>query len=621
MSTFPYSLAIIDNIRQNYERFRFITANQIHKGLYYDKQQIYAVIETDEASLLDLQNIYDEWRTLAIPPAMITNKILPEFIKLPTRNPYEKINHFGFPLNIFEFHNLLDLNIPKKYHPFTADILWGDNTFTLTFATELEKNSKEEIQLICESIGYQGYKYIFKTNTDLNISSEKKLSTVKNPSQLNLIPSSNIQNQFHKSILEQYEEDEEFWLENKFSIFNGNQKLVINDFLPKPFLLNASKCFIDASVFIRQNLRVYLSIYEQVIIALPFNRTDDHDFYNMFKLKEHELTTLIQRGRLIFVIPQNLNRYPEKIIRTILEANSNAILFPRKLAASTILGIQNRTGAISTTFSSDAQYDFLHFCYTSNNIGLIDLANALAHQWSFNEFVIDTQGPISVNQIGLSNLAIEIYKRQGKDFSIEFNSASSGFEFAQGLNAHHFPFDSDSYSEVNACNILSGLYNGVHQKTNYLQESKLEILLKDILAINNDMNILEMDDVLSKNLIRKIPDILAKFTTLSEDEKEEKLYELRKDIRQIEKSNDRLQKLDFSGTAIPTIAGAIMAYNGIPEGGYLSLSSWILKALSIYLPSSTIENNPIYTKLQSLNYRVPNETIIIKSYRDSIKSL
>jgi len=92
-------------------------------------------------------------------------------------------------------------------------------------------------------------------------------------------------------------------------------------------------------------------------------------------------------------------------------------------------------------------------------------------------------------------------------------------------------------------------------------------------------------------------------------------------LGRIEKSNDRLQKLDFSGTAIPTIAGAIMAYNGIPEGGYLSLSSWILKALSIYLPSSTIENNPIYTKLQSLNYRVPNETIIIKSYRDSIKSL
>lgn len=616
-STYPYSLSIIDTIKHDYERFRLQTADQIHKGLYYDKQNVYAIIETNDENLNNLQNTYDEWRTLAIPPAIIFNKILPSFLKMPVRSIYEKINHFGAPINIIQFYNILSLHIPKQYHPFNADFKWGTNKFTLTFRTELSDDEKNEIQLICESIGYQGYEYIFDVDNEIPETEATTTLKANDHNSLILIPSSHLKHAFDKNIINKYEEDEEFWLENKLSIFNGQSQL-INHILPPNFLTKSSKCFIDASVFTRQNLRVYLSIYEQVIIALPFK--DTNDFYNMFKIKKWELEELIARKRLLFAVPQNLIRYPTELIRDIVSINPDSIIFPRRLTASTIVGIQKKSSFLSTTFSNDDQYQFLNFCYKSKNLGLQDLANALIFQWSFRELLIDLQGAVSAHYMGLSTVAIEMYKRQGKDFSIELNSASSSFEFAQGLGAHHFPFDSDSYSEVPACNIISGLYNGVHQKTNYLQESKLEILLKDILAINNDMNILEMDDVLSKNLIRKIPDILVKYATLSEDEKEKQLYELRRDIRQIEKSKNQLQKLDFIGTALPTITGAAMAYNGIPEGGYLSLGSWVLKALSIYAPSD-IENNPIYTKLQRFAYGASNETIIIKAYRDSIKSL
>lgn len=614
----PYSSAVMDTIRHNYEYFRLKTLDHIHLGLYSDKTKIYAVIDTTEEQLNSLQDIYNTWCTAAIPPAIVTNKIGEDFEKINLRDTYEKTNYFGQPINIIEFYNILSRHIPKEFHPFNADMKWGTNLFTLTFTKELTEENKKEIELICNSLGYQGYQYVFLIDDEIKEFSAKTTIEPNTPNNLLLIPSHHIKKQFSKNIIEKYEEDEDFWTQNKHNIFSGKSNL-IDHILPNSFLTNRSRCFIDASVFTRQNLRIYLSIYEQAIIALPFKKGDETDFYKMFKVNKKELQELILRGRLLFVIPQNLHRYPKDILTEITSIDPNCIIFPRRLATSTIIGIQKKAGFLSTTFASDDQYDFLRNCYKSKNKSLIDLANALANQWSFNEFIIDMNGPISTNHIGLSSIAIEMYKRQGKDFTIELSSASRSFEYAQGLNAHHLPYDSPSYSDIPACNIISGLYNGVHAQNNFLQESKLESLLQGILTIDNDMNILELDDILSENSIRKIPSILHKFSNLTSEEVESKLYKLRKDLLKIEKKSENLSKLDFAGF-LPMVAGVAMEYSGVKGGAYVALAGWILKALTIQAKSQ-LEGNPIYTKLQSAIHNVPNETIIIKSYRDSIRKL
>ncbi|MEA7604752.1 sodium ion-translocating decarboxylase subunit beta, partial [Salmonella enterica subsp. enterica serovar Agona] len=44
-----------------------------------------------------------------------------------------------------------------------------------------------------------------------------------------------------------------------------------------------------------------------------------------------------------------------------------------------------------------------------------------------------------------------------------FGISAMSLEFSLGLGAHHFPFEHTGYSEVNACKILNGIYNGVQQ--------------------------------------------------------------------------------------------------------------------------------------------------------------
>lgn len=618
--SYPYSVSVVDTIKNNYESFRLETHDLSHKGLYTDGERVYAVIQEvlgDGEKWAVLESKYEEFRTMAIPPVVIVGEKLPNFIEIPLRDSFEKSYLYGQSLTMDEFINQLNIHIPKKYQPFNADMKWGTNEFKIVLKNEVTNDEKEEIQLICESLGHQGFDYIFEVDPD--ICDYPGVLDFKDNSRNNLqiIASGLIQKQFPRNILNRYEEDEDFWVQNRKIILSGDELERQDIILPNDFLGESTKCFVDASVFERRNLRVYLSLYDKVVIALPF-KSEKRGFYGMFGINTLELKELITRGRLLFVVPQNLARYSQSLLQEIIEVNPNAIIFSRRLAATAIQGIQKKTGIVGATFSSDEQYEFLYYCAKSNSEGLKFLAKSLSEQWQFSEYMIDKEGAASVFRAGFSNLATKLFKAEGKELSIELATASSSFEFAQGLDAHHFPFDSEQYSEVAACEAISSLYSGVIDNSQFIKESEISMLLENVLAINNDMNVLELDDALTSNSLRAIPDILKGYSNLSKDELCLKLYELRKELMQIEKNRGNLAALDFTGVFLPLVTGAAMEYNSVPGGAYVSLGGWLLKALSHYSRQSSLADNQIFTRLSTMNHRVSQDAVIIKRCRDSI---
>jgi hypothetical protein len=619
---YPYSFPIMDAIRYDYEQFRFETYEYSHRGLFTDGTNLFAVIlevQQNEELLKKLEEKYHQYHTLGIPTAAIIGESLEHYRPIKLRNVFEKSFLHGQPMNTDEVINELNLHIPQKYHPFHADFKYASNKFKITFKNEVTDSDKEEVQLICESLGYQGYDYIFECDSSIGDYPGKVEFKPNQYNNMRLVASGLIQNQFSKQLLDRYEEDEDFWLQNRESIFSGKRFKERSDFLLPSFKGNQARCFVDASTFPRQNLRVYLTLYEQVIVALPLKDNSEY-FYQMFGIKPFELRELITRGRLLFVVPQNLARYSQSLLSEIISVNPNAILFSRRLAAATIRGIQNKSGIVGTTFSSDEQYNFVHHCSCSENSGLKRLADMLSEQWRFGEYIINKEGAISVHHLGLSKMAIAQSNDIGRDLTIELASASSSYEFAQGLSAHHFPFDSDEYSEINACHVMSGLYNGVVKNSAQVRESELSTLLSEVLTINNDMKVLELDDALKGSQIRSLPKVIGEFTNLSEEEQAEKMYFLRKELQQIEKNKSRLSSLDISGFA-PAIAGASMEAMGIAGGGYVTLGGWSLKALSTYAEKSDLKYNAVFTKLSSLNHRVSQDAIIVKRVRDTISTI
>jgi len=620
--SFPYQIPIMDVIRHDYERFRFDTHKYTHRGLFTDGKLLFAVIleVNDNKELLeDLNQRYHHFKTAGVPVATIVGEVLGSYKPIALRNALEKSHLHGHPMNMHETINELNLHIPKKYHPFHVDFNYGANKFQIALKFNFTESDKDEIQLICEALGYQGYDYVFIHDDTIKDYPGAVHYKPNQHDNLLLAASGLIHKQFPKELLACYEEDEDFWLENRHLIFSGNHSNSATSYLLPGFDNIGTRCFVDASVFSRLNIRVYLTLYEQVVIALPLDQPAEH-FYEMFKIKRFELCELVRRGRLLFVVPQNLARYSQSLLLDIISINPNAIIFSRRLAAASIQGIQEKSGVVGTTFSSDEQYEFVHHCSRSGNVGLQRLADMLSAQWQFGEYIVNKEGAVAAHYLGLSGIAISGFKEKGKDYTVELTSASSSYEFAQGLRAHHFPFDSSGYSETNACQIICGLYNGVVNASQTIRESEISTIFSKVLAVNNDMSVLELDNSLSRSLIRTLPKIISEFANINEEQRAEKLYLLNEEIRRIEKNQERVASLDFAGACIPAVAGAVMEYSNIPGAGYVSLGGWAIKALGMYSRNTDLVKNSVYIKLSSLNHQVSQEAVIVKYVRDAFST-
>mgnify|MGYP000008780216 CR=1 FL=1 len=133
----------------------------------------------------------------------------------------------------------------------------------------------------------------------------------------------------------------------------------------------------------------------------------------MFQLGKYEFRELVARGRLLFVAPQNLERYSQELLSDILMVDPCSIIFSRRLAASTIRGIQGKSGIIGTTFSSDEQYHFLHQCSRIESPSIQSLAQTLSEQWQYGEYMVNREGAVSTHRLGLSSIAAKGFELRG----------------------------------------------------------------------------------------------------------------------------------------------------------------------------------------------------------------
>ncbi|HHR6052100.1 TPA: hypothetical protein ACS7Z1_001392 [Providencia alcalifaciens] len=612
--------SLIEVLKNDYEAFLIQKYEFNHYGLFHDNNYIYAVIKNLEKfniTLGEIQKLYDdEFRTLGSPGPIFVDEIKDGYVKIDFRNIYEKINLFGQSFNIFDFHNNISILMPHNLHPFDVDIKWSDNTLTFTFNKELTQSESDEVILLCESLGYYGYKYII--NVDHELPDYRYQQTESNTQgNLTLVAARYLKNNQPTEIIEKYEEDQNFWIEKRVNIFSDTN-FTREECLTDSFNNCKNRCFIDASIYPRNNIREYISLYDTVIIAIPLIDTSrNHSFYDMFKINKTELLELVRRGRIKFVAYQNLQRYDSNFLADVLSVDSECVLFSRRLAAASLLAIREKTGLFGTAFDSYTQYKVLKELYNSNNDALKILAKSLSTNIAFLEYGINQRGALGVSQFCGASFAAEIYKSRGHDCSIELMTSAMPLEFSLGLRAHHFPFENKDYSEVNACKILNGIYNGVKQSYNDLREVEIQNLLSNILTINNDMNVLELDDILSKYNRRMIPAILEGYSNLTPEELSFKMYSLNKEIKAIEKRKEKLAIFDLSGFP-PVVAGAVMEYKGLSGAGYIALLPWIFKILKIAANDSNIFNSKIFSHLESLTLNAPRNTVLVHKIRKDI---
>lgn len=614
-----FSIPMIDAMRVGYERFRLQNISYDHQGLFHDEQYYYAVVAdiAINPKLKDeLKERYLQTKIIGHPVPLFVSSVSNSMTAISNRTANEKIQLHGATYTHPQLCELLNMYVPKNYQPFWFDYQYVTNEFLLTFKKELTDSEQDEIQIILESNGFQGFDFKFEINEEIQDYEGIANEDVKSK-HLNVITSSSfLHRKFSKDVVTLCEKDEDIWGTIRHDLFQGRIESK-SEILPNSFLTGKTSCFVDATAFPRQNIRSYLSLYDVVIIAIPLADSKVSDFYQMFGIKRLEMQELILRGRMLFVVPQDLRRYSNSFLNDIISVSSNAIIFSRRLASSTLLGIQQKTGIFGLTANSDEQYSFLKECTKSNIITLQYLSEELAKQWQYLEYSINANGAFATYTAGISGFLGRYLSSEGKDVTIELMMASMSYEFAQGLNAHHFPFDDEKYSEVNACRLISSVYNGVKSSSSELRESELNVLLDNILTINNDMNVLELDDALSSLKLHRLPEILNGFANLSDDEREHKLYKLRAAIRSIENNNERLSAIDLKGF-FPVATGALLEMNGLPYGATVGFGLWVANMIKVYSKDSSLLNSSFFSKLQTMNHKSSEDIIIVEQCRRAV---
>lgn len=611
--------AEIDSIIYDYERFVMQTSHLSHQGLYHQDNLLFCVVDgVSPTNIEKLTKYYQErCQTICNPTPLIVPNVSEKFNKIFFRDSWKKINHHGHPYTHPEIENELYLRLPKKFHPFCFDYKMATGNFVLNLEFTPTPEDVNELELLLADLGLDNYNLIVEVDSRIKEKlkekardKEKLSSFIQNdPHALILKASGLLHNNVPKLVHEKYEEDQDFWVDHKTKIFRDID-FKKSEITQLNGLEKGKVCFVDATYHTRKNLRAYITLYKIIIIALPKKSSGKQNlFFEMFGITEFEMKVLIQNGRLKFTVLDNLEHYPLELLNSILEVDSNAIIFPRSIAASSLVSMRERTGILGYSYTTDEQFRFLNALHRSNKKHE-RLANALSDSWFGMEYLINQNGLALIGHIGIGGLLSRIHF--GSDYSLAFYSA--GYEIAQGLGAHYFPFESVNEPRyLKASEIVSSVYHGVDKRSSIVKESSLTPLLNQVYTVDNDMNILELDRIFSHKEIPFASDILQNWSSLSQEEVDYKLLKLREDISRLESNQQRISALDFSGF----IGGAAALATDKP---IVSLLVWGLLVTGKYLKLTQGETET-FTRLAALNHRVDREVVLIKNARDKLAKL
>lgn len=608
-----YTSSVIQSITNNYERFILESADIDHQGLYLHNDKIYALVPNLTAHQeKELIERYEKVRVVGLPRPDFCGVVDKHAELLPLSNTWKKICLHGHPFTAPEAANELNIHLPVKYHPFHFDFKLATNIFELKLRFKPTKDETNELRILLANLGYDDYDLVITVDSSIP-EYPRSDNTVRkvlryDPNNLLLKAKSFLPKTYPKVVLEKYEEDQDFWVDNRTKVFS-DLEFSQSDFIPKS-ILESKSCFVDASVFSRQNIREYLALYRTVIIALPFNDNPQLsvDFYQMFSINRFELQELIRRQRVKFTITQNLERYDIDLITTILDVDPSAILFPRALASSTIIGMRNRSGVLGHTLSTEQQFHFLHALKLEGSEAALKLANAVSSSWQGMEYLVNKLGPTGIAYVGMGQFMSNIHAPNETSM---LGLLTASYEYSLGLGAHYFPCDNPNYPELfKAFEYIGGCYAGFERKSSVLQEAELGVLLNKVFSINNDMDVLELDRVFSGQEIPFATDILERFANLTEEELLLKLMELRTEIGKLEDNQTRLSKWDITGLLGGTAA---LAFNQ-PVVSILVWGMMVAPRLLNY----TQPHLEVFNRLSAINNRTSRDVVLIKRARDNV---
>lgn len=524
-------------------------------------------------------------------PTQLVSYIPDDAIPVPIRTAEEVALQRGEPLKIddlfLELSNSLPLSFPLLQ---LKSVSLGSSKIEVQVSRELNEDERIELDITLENIGeLPEYTISVKSEEVTKKQIEDRANFAKKYKQsdnLSLLPSRRLPANVPSSVRETYQQDAEFWIDNRGGLFNGNE-LTKEHVLPSEFRSKNSTCLIDATAFPPDNLRVYLPLYQRIVIAMPLKESFDQALLK-FNVSRKELIELISKGRVQFILPQPIQRYDVDFIADILNTNPHAVLFSRRLSIASVLETRSRVPFLYPTVGAEEKLALIRAFMSVKEPELRKTFQIIGYKlsqiWIGMEKNINARGAMGNMGHGVGPILDGLFSSlKGEDYGLKLVMNSMAVEWSAALNATLFPFESPDYSNYGAAAVCASMYSGIRKDSvnpvNQIKE--FQPLVNGLLTLDNDAPILEVESVFSHRDIDQLHNLLHKQKT--NDDIQLLIQEMNEKVKHYEKESSRLKRIDVAGLigALPStgLGIASMASGSLVSGGaavaFIPLGIWL----------------------------------------------
>tara|TARA_R110000744_G_scaffold380532_1_gene501832 strand:- start:3103 stop:5025 length:1923 start_codon:yes stop_codon:yes gene_type:complete len=380
---------------------------------------------------------------------------------------------------------------------------------------------------------------------------------------------------------EYIQRDETIWYDNIDAIYEGDFKKNRLFFLDE----DEYACYVDFSMFPNVDLRYCILLYQRIFLSPPITKNMD-EWFKQLELKKSHFLELIMRERITLILIQDISRYDKKFLDEVFALKPDALVTRRALASLqqcdivetadnylfgdglTIKELKFISELVAKNTKMDASFIFKTLTWPIT-----------AKRESFD--VLQLGSILSASVYGVNKIIDNPpHKNISENSEFMLNVFSYAAHISHSLNATYFPvkgedgFTDASYTE--SMGTLLNFYKGATADSlkNYVEGEQQLIkgntLIEPIklIKMNEFIPILELEEVLSKEIVYpNSKRLLETLTVLNPEEQKQKVELYNTEVQKFLKVQRKTGIIIDLGTQSLNLALGVTT--GLPTGPML----------------------------------------------------
>lgn len=551
-----------------------------------------------DSEFADLVSWFDESCRIIGTPVKIVKNLPVGSVSIPARSSAQLSQYHGVPFTTPEFNKLLKTLLSKDFPRFGVYSDHGGIRLVVESAITAEQHAEVDITLA--NLGF-----------DVEAEIVVKESAWTKDNDAESLKKKGAANSFPTALRLALEEDEDFWVDSRFTLFaEGN--IDRHRFLESKLSREVCSCFVNSTALTPGNLRGYLTLYKVVWIALPLE-TYAEAVFKGFNVTEGELLELAVMGRVGFVLPGKAPMYPIGFLAKLLEAAPKSVIFSKRLAAASIAEARRRNPLLFPNLNNVERRSVLDLLSGTDYLGANELSEVFVQHfsevWPSLEYSFNDLGALGMMRNGLSQIAAGIAKKyHAIELGPEIQASMASVEWAAALGAVYSPIKTSSFDEGPLAEFSGSIMTGVNQESIVAPVCDMNTLIEGLLCLDNDAPVIEVAEIFVGSDVLSLQKIIQE-NSASGVALSEYVRVLNGKVKRFEKNQSKVQKLDLLGL----VGGisAIASTSGIAS--FVPIGAWVLQ--KIFMQSDSFAQGPVLDWVRAKSFMTTQDVVLVSRLR------